>query len=57
MPVQAFVVPRTETEGEDGVSEGREGIALITQRVADNVRILFRCVLILVFCFIDLGVG
>ncbi|KAN0080356.1 Protein of unknown function (DUF1620) domain containing protein [Tylopilus felleus] len=34
VPVKAFVVRRTGAE--DEVPEGREGIALITQRVADN---------------------
>ncbi|KAG8215379.1 hypothetical protein J3R82DRAFT_8977 [Butyriboletus roseoflavus] len=36
VPVRAFTVRRTELGAEDGVPEDREGIALVTQRVADN---------------------
>ena len=54
--MKAFTVRRTGVD--NGVPEGRYGIALITQRVADNVRILFfRCVPAAVVYFIDLGVG
>ena len=50
VPLKAFTVRRIET----GPEEGRDGIALITQRIADNVRILtFQ----LVVYFIDFGTG
>ncbi|KAF8439746.1 DUF1620-domain-containing protein [Boletus edulis BED1] len=35
-PAKAFMVRKTETGGGNGVPEGQEGIALITQRIADN---------------------
>jgi outer membrane protein assembly factor BamB len=58
VPVKAFTVRRTETGVEDGVPEGRDGIALITQKVADNVRILFfRCLPAVVVYFIDFWAG
>ena len=47
VPLKAFTVRRSP-------EEGRDGIALITQRIADNVRILaFQ----LVVYFIDFGAG
>lgn len=54
VPVRAFTIRGTELGAEDGVPEDREGIALITQRVADNVRILSD---FLPFRLVDLGTG
>lgn len=55
--MRAFAIRRTEVSAEDGIPEDREGIVLITQRVAENVRIFSLCFLAVVFCFIDLGAG
>lgn len=43
-PVKAFVVRSGKMGRVNGVSEGREGIALIAQRIADNVRMFSRCI-------------
>lgn len=41
MPVKAFVVRKGEVGTVVGIPEGREGIALVTQRIADNVSTFF----------------
>lgn len=54
VPVRAFAVRGGEV---DGIPESREGIALITQRIADNVRVFSGCVSPVVLCLVDSGVG